>query len=178
MKKLNLIITILISSCLFFGCKNQNTKVYLYRSHLKSNSINNTYDENGYPNPYEGIRNPNPYEGNWCKWGLGITDKSLILIDQSNNSIKILDQNIVEEYNIIKTKSQEGPKIAFSFIAWVKNSEGKDCTFSIGDCEELYSSICIQVMIPYEPARMYMVTRIDYEELTRKFKTRVDAIPR
>lgn len=161
-----ILIIIIVSSILMSGCKEQKTKVYLYSAFTKVTSINNTYHEHGYPNPDA---------GNWCKWGPMDTDKSIILIDQSKDLVKIFNQNIIEEYKITKTYSQDDYSKAFSFAVLAKNNKGKECMIAIGD---LNFFIVIRIMIPYEPARMYMVTSIDSEELMRKLKARFDRVPR
>ncbi len=162
------LVFIIISFTSFFllGCKNEKSRVYFYSSYLKSISINNIYYEKGYPKPDK---------GNWCDWGPAELDKSYILIDPNNNAVNIYNNNRVEKFKIIETHSQDASYFAFSYIIITKNERGEECTFLIGNND---ISIVIQVMLPYKPARLYMVTSIDTEEFMRKLKSKFYSIPR
>ena len=89
---------------IFAGCKNKNTEVYTYQAYLKTTSINNSYDVEGYANPNGGGR---------CKWGEAQDNNSILVLNMGEETFTILNKNSKEVYDITDTHKMQKHKAAF-----------------------------------------------------------------
>jgi len=150
---------------LITSCKNKNTEIYTYQAYLKTTSINNSYNTEGYATPNA---------GGYCKWGEAQKNNSILVLDMGKETFTILNENYKEIFDISDTHKIQNQKIAFSYVLTAYNKYDDKCYIAFSD---MGYSIIIQVSPYHMPATMYMVEDFDYKELLQELKKELSRIP-